>query len=257
MDAAMGMLQNDGAPIVQLLVTVSFNPLPDFSLLDLADVARLFQGTLPVFQLVNRVGPMPAVPSPDEVSPFIANAIPRFALTTSDARDQLIFQEDRLSFGWSRTTPLGSEHDYPGFTSTLDQLRSHLQTLERWVTERGIALHPLVGEIVYTDAFLPAADVPLSAIFTPLNPASARQVNSLQYSWQSDWPGSLSGQLFGTIAGPALSRAGEVVMSLETTGRFALEDGWASWDSAFAEAHQVMRATFESLVNPAARSNSV
>lgn len=258
MDRPMTAQQDDGAPIVQLLLTVGFaQPISDLSLIDLADIARLFTDDLPVFQQVNRASPMP--PGLDDQQALQAlylpaMGLPRLSLTTTDRRDQLLFQDDRLSFGWMRTTPLGAPHDYPGFRETYARFSGYLNALAEWVASKQLPVLPAVGEAVYTDAFEVGDRSVLADIFSPLNPDSKLPMNNLQYSFQQRWPDDRTGHIAGTFGGPQLSPDGMFIMTLETTGRFALLEGFDAMASEFTEAHQLMRNTFECLVKPAARA---
>lgn len=258
MTPSMGTEQTDGAPIVQLLLTLSFEPaLPDLTILDLAELARLFNAELPVFRQYVRAGPMRTVPDDDDTPDFQQMVgLPRISLATGDGGYQLLLQDDRISFGWMRTTPLSGSHDYPGFSSTFDNLMTKVAAVREWARARKIDIKPAVGEVVYTDAFLLSDSRRLSDILTTLNPAAMMSVVQFEYGWKQNWPTDREGFLEGSFAGPGLSPEGLPVASLESTGRFDIEGDWAAVSQAFSEAHGVMTDTYKALVTDGARATS-
>lgn len=250
----MGESQNDGAPVVQLLMTLAFNePIVGIGLLEIAEIAGLFRDEFPVFGQIGRAGPMGI--NPNEVSVMIGG-MPRISLTTGDARYNIFLQEDRLSFGWNRTSPLDSPHDYPGFSSTYRFLRQQISRLSEWAAKRGQLISPGIGEVVYTDAFQLNPETHLGSIYALFAPTGQLPVSAFTCNWTQPWPSERGGYVSGTIQGPGLSPEGLTTTTMETTARFWSGGNWEACDVAFEEAHDAITSVFETVVKPEARAKS-
>lgn len=252
----------DNAPIVQLLLTVSFLPaLPDLSIIDLADFYALFRQEYPVFRQVARAGPMSFSPMPEMADLGHMVGPPRLAFSTEETERQVLFQNDRLSYGWNRTSSLKSGPNYPGFSASFETLVRHLDVLRNWSSGRGIEIRPAVAEIVYTDAFTLQSSAsenptPLPELFTFMNPASLHPIMGFDYSWTEQLPSELSGYIQASAAGPALSPEGVPVATLETTSYFDASTKWDQLDQKFERAHQAIHGVYERVVNQAVRARS-
>lgn len=250
----MGDSQSDGAPVVQLLMTLAFQEaIVGIGLLELAEIAALYRDEFPVFGQIGRAGPMGI--NPNEVAVMIGG-MPRISLSTGDARYNIFLQEDRLSFGWNRTSPLDSPHDYPGFSATYKRLKRHIERLSDWSSRRGQTISPGVGEVVYTDAFQIARETNLGDIYALFAPTDELPVSAFTCSWNQPWPSERGGYVSGAIEGPVLSAEGVTTTTLETTARFWSGGNWEACDAAFEEAHDAITSVFEKVVKPEARAKS-
>lgn len=238
------------APVVQLLLTVSFSPsLGNLTILDLADIAALYRDAFPVFQQVSRAGPMSSR-AHEAVVTLPMPMHPRIALSSATSRYQILFQDDRMSFGWVRGTELNEPNDYPGFSAVFRGLMDNVQRLIGWAGQRGVTISPTVGEIAYTDAFALLAGKPLSDIITLLNPDGKLPVTSFNYGWTQPWPNDREGYVEGLFAGPSLSPEGRRVATLETSARFNPGATWHELEAGFADGHAVITDTYRELVKP-------
>jgi uncharacterized protein (TIGR04255 family) len=255
----MGEMKNDGAPVVQILLTLSFEPsLTDLTVLDLAELAHLYRAEFPIFQQLVRAGPMTL--ASDEQQPNLTGlmGLPRIAMSTSDSREHVYLQNDRLSYGWTRTTPLGSAHDYPGFTAVKTKLFELINRVQSWAAEREIAIEPSIGEIIYTDAFLLRSGQRLSDFYTLFAPTGTFTVDEVEHAWEASWPSDSDrkGVTSGKIQAPALSPEGDPVTTLEAIVRFEITGDWNVCDAAFVEGHGVVTDVYERLVKPEVRVKS-
>jgi len=246
------------APVVQLLLTVSFSPpIENLTILDLASVAALFRDEFPVFQQIARAGPMSAQANADHaIFPAWVSATPRISMSSTESRFQLLFQNDRLSFGWVRGSSLDEPNDYPGFTEIFENFETHVGQIVAWAKQVGSEIRPAIGEIVYTDAFPLTMGKPLSDIITLLNPIGKLPVNSFNYNWTQPWPNEREGYVEGLFAGPGLSPEGTYVATLETSARFEINAAWDGVEAAFKDGHAVMKDIYEQLVKPPYRATS-
>ena len=107
MTRAMGDPSTDNAPIVQLLLTMSFSPsLDDISIIDIAGLYEIFRPEFPVFRQIARAAPMSYTLIDNEpIFPQITGT-PRVAFSTADTSKKIFFQNDRLSLGWDRISTL-------------------------------------------------------------------------------------------------------------------------------------------------------
>lgn len=251
----MGERHDDGAPVVQLLLTLSFqSPLVGIGIIELGEIASLYRDSFPVFSAIKRAMNMGT--DPNEISVTIGTT-PRISLSSGDARYNIFIQEDRLSYGWNRTSPLDEPHDYPGFNASYATLRRHISRLSDWAAVRGQSLSPAVGEVVYTDAFVLPSDGAVDHIYANLVPPPEYNASSFSSAWTRDWPGSRSGYVQGIIQSPAISPEGVATTTLESTARFWSGGNWDACDAAFEEGHAAITNVFETVVKSSARAKSL
>ncbi|WP_174298867.1 TIGR04255 family protein [Sphingomonas bacterium] len=250
------MIEPDEAPIVQLFLTVSFTPaLSDLSILDLADVQRLFRDEFPVFKQLKRAGPMSFQLEQNEPDLAQIMGLPRLAFASESTGTQVLFQNDRVSFSWNRTSTLDAKPDYPGFDALFTQFKRHIGAIVSWAGARDIEIAPSVGELAYTDAFtLQTEDgTPrcISDIFGFVSPPEKNPAYMFDYSWAESLPDEQDGYLDVTASGPASSPDGVEVATLETTARFDASGGWSDLSRPFGSAHQAAHGLFRRVVKPA------
>ena len=254
---AATMIEPDEAPIVQLFLTVSFTPaLSDLSILDLADVQLLFRDEFPIFKQLNRAGPMSFRLDRDEPDLARMMGLPRLAFSSEEAGTQVLFQNDRVSFSWNRTSTLKARPDYPGFESMFSAFEHHIKTIISWAGARGVEIAPSVGELAYTDAFVLQTEDgtlrPISEIFGFVSSAEKYSVLMFDYSWAESLPDEQEGYLDVTASGPGSSPDGVDVATLETTARFDASGGWGDLSRSFGSAHRAAHDLFRRVVKPTA-----
>lgn len=246
----------DNAPIVHLLLTASFAPAIELlSIIDLAELFKLFEADYPVFQQLHRAGQMSANAQTGTFMVENVSTSPRVSFTSADLSSFMFFQDDRFSMGWNRST---ASDIYPGFQAVYDQFERNLAIVNSWLSDRGSNVVPVVGELVYTDVFaMPpvALGDALSKTFTVMEPFGTFRTNSLECAWIESLPEGGEGFARVKVAGPALSPAGEPVLMFETTISFNLAGfPWHNIHTGFEMAHGVGHDVFRRVVNPAMRA---
>ena len=243
--------------MVQLVLTVSFQQPLDLTIVETAEVASLFADDYPVYRQIDRAGIMAAAPvAVPDITQMIG--LPRLQFAAEDLTSQILFQNDRLSFGWNRQTPLDHKPDYPGFAATFATFEQHLSTLREWADDRETPIMPAVGELHYTDAFS-LADMPApkrADQFRFFNPDFIYPVASFNFSWVQAIVEGRPGFLQGIIASPGTSPAGVKICTLQTIARMDVTAGWDAVASEFAQAHQAIHEVYNRVVNPAALAKS-
>lgn len=252
----MDNVSAENAPVVHLLLTVSFSPPLDLlTIIDIAEVYGLFREEFPVFQQISRAGAM-TLQSPPPLTFESTGLPPRVSFSTADLSYAVLFQGDRLSMGWTRTSPLGSAAGYPGFEVLFARFVAKMGILRSWLSERGSHAVPQVGELVYTDAFAQEAPTRSSALrpsdlFGVINPDISFPIDRIECSWVEPLPSDQVGFARASVNGPGLSPSGSKIFTLETTVTFDLSAvGWGGLGRAFEMAHGVGTDIFKRVVKP-------
>ncbi len=230
--------RQDSAPVVQLILTMSFQQPLDLTIVDTAEVAGLFADDYPVYRQIDRAAAMLAAPvTVADITQIVG--LPRLQFAAEDLTSHILFQNDRLSFGWNRQTPLEDSPDYPGFAATFAKFEQHLSTLREWADARETPITPAVGELHYTDAFSLSDTLPPKRAdqFRFFNPDFVYPVASFNFSWMQAIVEGRPGFIQGIIASPGTSPAGVKISTLQTIARMDVTAGWDAVAGEFEQAH--------------------
>ncbi len=248
----------DAAPIKQLLLTVQFEPaMVTLDVTDLAGLRAVFADEFPIFNQINRAGPMGFRPEQSGMPFTVGTGMPRLQFVSADLAYEVMFQEDRVSFGWSRTSPFDAPSNYPGFESLLARLGSIIRRISVYLDEIGQPTAAASsGEIVYTDVFVvPQGETfggSLASIFRLFNGASPINPTGMSLVWNGELGlPDVQGFTQTSIIGPEMSGDGRVTAVMQSSAHFDL--GELSWDSVperFLAARGTIGRTFQELVNP-------
>ncbi|WCP71585.1 TIGR04255 family protein [Sphingomonas hankookensis] len=240
-------------PIVQLVLTVSFEPaLDNLSIIDLADLFRQYEREFPIFQQVNRAGPMSANPFEMKLE---VGGLPRMMFASPAMDWQVAFQNDRLSVLWARTKPMDQAPDYPGFTAVADRFAIALGMFKRWLEDRGLALpKPSVSEVAYVDAFpiIAAASgrqLKMSEIIRTINPALKFPMTSLEHRWTEPLRDGRDGYALVEITAPIALADGTSALGFDTTVRMSANGEWDAVGDCLEYGHSVALEIFDRVVN--------
>lgn len=252
---------NSGAapnpPVVEMLLTVQFSPpLLNLNLLNIAELAGALKEQYPLFNQVDRAGPMS--PFHGQPAAFIASNMPRIMLLSEDLSFRVYFQDDRLSVGWNRVVGLSDPANYPGFDEIFTRFESTVSILQEFVQRHGFDIvGPVVGELVYVDQFVVSDNgTDISQYFSFLDPTLTLSMSSMNYTMVSPHEASVGFTEAG-VYGPFQLPTGEFVFGLQTTVRFGInEHGWDDLKGPFQEARQHANDTFQALVREKFRSTS-
>lgn len=241
-------------PIAQLVLTVSFEPtLDNLSIIDIADLFRQYERDFPIFQQVNRAGPMSTNPFEVKID---GGGMPRTMFANEALDWQVAFQNDRLSLLWARAKPLDQVPDYPGFTVVADRFASALATFKRWLEDRGMAIPtPSVAEVAYVDAFSindseSGRQRKMSEIIKTINPVLAFPMSSLQHSWTEPLREGCDGYALVEITAPIALTDGTIALGFDTTVRIDARADWATVPDCLEYGHTVALEIFDRVVNP-------
>ncbi len=251
--------ENANAPVVEMLVTVQFSPsLDTLSIIDMADLYGLFRSDFPVFSQVPRAGPMSFDPVEAIVHIEQTGDQPRLSFASEDLSRLVVFQNDRLSFGWLRVAPLHNNPSYPGFQNIFASLVDALKRLQAWIAGRGLApIKPRAAEVSYQDAFAihnaaGEQTLPVSDVFNFINPDLKFPKFRFNYAWSELLPDDLPGFATVSASAPALVADGTEVMLLQTWASFNPGTDWDALPDKFEAAHQAVLAIYHRVVNTAA-----
>ena len=249
---------SDAAPIKQLLLTVQFQPaMASLNVTDLAGLRAAFLDDFPIFNQIGRAGPMGF--RPDQVVLPFGNVagMPRLQFIDADLSHEILFQEDRVSVGWSRTSPFNAPSGYPGFESVLTLLGTVLGRIREYLGSIGQpALIASSGEIVYTDIFVLPGDRTfgdsLPTIFNFLNPASPINPTGMNFVWNGDLGISgVEGYTQTSVVGPDMSADGRLTAVMQSSANFNLDGlSWEATPDRFLAVRDTIGRTFQALVNP-------
>lgn len=245
-------------PLVQMLMTLQFQPaLNRVSVFDLAGVMAGFRQQFPTASEVPAAGPMvysfSQLDGSEEV-PFDATTTPRLKLTNPDTHETLLFQHDRMSFGWVRGGGIDSDHDYQGFDHSYERLMEiFFELQERIAQYLEISVSCVAGEIAYTNA-LPLDDEDgtrrkLSTIFTFLNGTRSFEMRGWEFAWNEvlSHDGILAVKAEGPAVIPGNKEAG--ILSLTATFPVATLDE-DELKRQFTDHHDQVYSTFQRIVYP-------
>lgn len=244
---------NEAAPIVQLLLTTQFQqPAQNLTVFDYADLRDVY-AEYPVRRHVPRAGPMPVMQPKTQLTEYISDA-PRLQFITEDLQWEVLFQEDRISVGWNRTSPLDEKSGYPGFNAVLKRFIDELSKLSIFLIERGSdAIAAGIGEVSYSDAFrlkkTDGTSRKMEEIFSNIRSIEEFRFNLVNLNYTKIVKGDYPAHVETNISGPALDPSGERAAFLRTTVRFAVEDE-SSLNARFDHAHLSAQEVFDTLVNP-------
>ena len=253
-------------PITQILMTVQFDPpAVSLNILDLAALRERFSEKFPVFNQVAPAGPMTyRIENLTSVNIQAAPALPRLQLLTEDMSRQIMFQYDRISFGWNRISSLRDDAGYPGYETIFSEFMDIVRTVRDFANEKDAPhLRPIVGELTYTDAFYTdnsdGSPKRLSSIFNVLNPLFHMQNSAFSTSWNNVLSGNgPEGFIQVVVSGGQKAIDGSNVAVLQTTGDFNLSDmSWDEISSAYNFVHKEIGDLFEKLVSPVLRTKFV
>lgn len=244
-------------PITEMVLTTQFEPsLLALGILDVATVFESFKDRFPVFKEVPQAGPMR--PDPRSAVTHAISAIPRLQFATEDLSRLVLFQNDRFSFAWQRTTSLEEQCDYPTFEPIL----------EEYISERGRFLdavrrlpfpeiRPLAIEVAYVNALTLGKEGKrrrVSDVVTFFDNPREAPLISLDVSWtellraeEQELRSELSG-VVNVSCGPGNSPEGDPMLILSLT---AVADARnVDWNdvSLFEEAHAKISEVFKSSV---------
>lgn len=246
-------------PVVQLILTASFAPTLDtLNMLDIADLFGEFREHYPVFQHLPRAGPMSFVPF--QASLELNHNMPRVGFGNADISEQFMFQNDRLTFAWTRTTGLSENANYPGFDAIASKLYGGLEILRKWLMKRGHAEPvPIVGEVFYDDAFsilLPSGvSRGVEDVFTFMDPSHRSDRLAFQHSWTESLQGEVPGFAHVSVSAPALLADGSSAIRMITSVSFDAAQNWAAMRERFSVAHGAALGIFDRVVKPEIRAN--
>lgn len=247
---------NDAPPIVQLVLTIQFEPAAEqLSVFDVADLRGLF----PEYMLaseVNRAGSMYVTGHDADTYQENVGGLPRIQLMDIDLQWSIIYQEDRLSVAWHRITGLSDRADYPGFSPVLDRLVRSYARLERYLSDRGIPrIVPKRGEVAYSDAFRAIARgdkaFRLEDTFNNVRSIAEFAFSTYNLTYTLVVQGDLDAHIDTNIFGPATSPDGQLVALMGTTVRFLIPNQ-SETESVFDKAHRRAQEVFTALVKPEA-----
>lgn len=247
------------APIVQMLLTVQFQPAAQsLTIIEWADLRALFEADFPVFAQVSRAGPMNPDPRVEQLTFAIGGeGMPRLQLLSEDLAVVVYLQDDRVSVGWARRAPLDADPGYPGFDHLLGQLLSVLATVLKFIEERAVETVSLAAaEVVYDDAFLMhkggARLRRLEDVFTCVRSMEEFAFNRLNLTYQRillPEQDGLSGSVQTTIAGWNAPSPDEITSNLQTVIRFAIEGlDQEGLRVPFEKAHRLAHKLYDTLV---------
>ena len=244
---------NEAAPIVQLLLTTQFQqPAQNLTIFDYADLRDVYADH-PVRRHVPRAGPMPVLQPTMQITEYLSDA-PRLQFLTEDLQWEVLFQEDRLSVGWNRITPLDQPAEYPGFIAVLARFKEQRRRLAEFlVSKGGENVAAGVGEISYSDAFrFKKADGTtrrMEDLFANVRSVAEFTFSLVNLTYTRVIKGDYPAHVETNITGPGPDPSGELAAFLRTTVRFAVEDE-ASLSTRFDHAHVAAQDVFETLVKP-------
>jgi uncharacterized protein (TIGR04255 family) len=251
------------APLIQLLITAQFSPpLPFLNALQVTDLCRGIWPTFDMYEQVSPAGPMPySFEQLEGQEPLIAPValMPRIQLGRSADSRLLLFQADRLSYGWQRNAALNDSVDYPGFEVIRDEFLANLAQLRGWASgELSHNFELIATEVAYTDAFRTKEDDGsirrLSSIFTFLrSDGPSYSVRGFEYGWNETMHGEgvVKVQVNGPITTPGSIPAALLGITATIPTPRAAE---SQLYDELNRVHDHLRATFERVVEPQRRA---
>jgi uncharacterized protein (TIGR04255 family) len=248
----------DAAPIKQVLLTVQFQPaMSQLNVLDLAAMRNVFADEYPLFNQVNRAGPMGYQPEVTTMQ-FALAGMPRLQFLEAQLSFEVMFQEDRISVGWNRTTPFSATSNYPGFEAVLARFESAIKHIRMFLVERGYPdPTPVSGEIAYTDVFVAAdpQDFSLSLtkiynIFDSNKPLVG--MTGINMAWNSELAvPDVEGYCRASVVGPEMLPDGIPAAITQMSAHFNVGDiGWEQTAQRFLAVRETLSGVFHTLVNP-------
>lgn len=147
-------MQSD-PPIIELVLSLSFEPIHGPTILDLADLYRNhFQQDYPTFQHAPLLPPLSLHgPAQARLEMMTGLEVPRLWFVSEDTRDLVQIQSDRVSQNWRRIEPQGVSFEYPGYKVVRQRFFDSLDRTRRWAQLNGLASLALqVAELSYVNA---------------------------------------------------------------------------------------------------------
>lgn len=249
----------DAAPIKQVLVTIKFTPaLHMLNIVNLAAFRNEFSFKYPIFNQVNRAGPMGFLPEQNVGVDIGQNAMPRMQMYSADLCKEVLFQEDRISVGWNRRTGYDQPPMYPGFEEIAQDLSSAVSILRSFLlTNFGVGIASDTAEIAYTNVIAIDSDSLGESIarnFSIIAQSQFNEANAMNFAWQE--PLSIQGSLgFAqySILGPEMTVLQRPAAILQLSANFAsMDTDWPELPARLLIAREVLSRRFKTLVNPAA-----
>lgn len=243
-------------PITEVAVTVKFAPLlVDLTVLDCANLYRLFEARYSSFRQITPAGAMPVNPAEAVAPQSIALPTPRLQFSTEEGDRSVLFQADGMTFLWTRISLLEEEADYPLFPQILENFFKELQVLLDWMRDgHFIEVSPAVAEVAYNTAFKMRRGEQkrsLSDVFTFFNNPESVPMRAFSVSWaeflEEEKPND--GMITVAVTGPQVSADGVPVSTLSLTGTSAVQN--SPWDSLAPHLqfiHDRLARTFDRLV---------
>lgn len=251
------------ASATEVLVTVQFEqPLEPLTALQIASFFSVFSSNFPAYSQVQWAGPMAyRMTQADGSEPFPVQqwGMPRLRFGDMIGGRYILFQQDRISYGWQRTTQLNEPDGYPGFESILLEAKGVVQAAVEWLTNNlGGAPTLMGGEIHYGNAF-EMSGKRLSDVYSFLavtNPPL--RLGAYNYAWSTPMEVA-NGILSVAASGPAVvakiadphQSAEEIegvhVTLLTLTGTFMISDA-SQLDGEFLTVRKHIGEIFTQLV---------
>lgn len=257
--AAMGKEMTDNPPVIQVLITVQFEPaLSTLNLLQAGELANQFIDRYPLFTQISRAGPMPAQFGVQSLEVNLGG-MPRLQLVSSDLDYRVYLQDDRFSVGWSRTGLLDENPNYPGFPEVLSRIGDVASTVITFARENGFGeIKPTVAEILYEDGFsMVNADGEnrrLKDVYQFLSPDFVLPTMGFNWVWATPLEG-IEGHAELNASGVYADPTGVLQTHLQTTLRLDLAGmDWPEVSGACMIGRDNANRLFETVVNPKARA---
>jgi uncharacterized protein (TIGR04255 family) len=235
-------------PIVELALSVGFQPLAGLSVVDVAELyTDNFKRDYPTVQQTQPLPPMQIGPAGTIFQIQMGIEIPRLWFISPDTHFVAQIQSDRVAQNWRRIGPLTERLEYPGFESVKSRLVDSYKRLTQWLNARGMPPPPLtVAEIAYVN-HVPLMEagrpVRLSEVAAWYNASeNAVSITGLNAAWWEE-----AANLEGFVNVQFLTTAlpdGTPALSANLTGRFAvtdmpLEGALARFDLMHEKIHEI------------------
>ena len=174
-------------PIIELALSLNFVPVTGLTVRDMVAVYEDgFAQDYPTFQQVQRVDAMVVGPPKTPVTNIqmmTGLEMPRLWFVSSDTKDLVQLQDDRIVLNWRRLGPQEGAHEYPGYEVSRHKFRRCFETAWEALNKRGINGPTLVsGELAYINL------IPLA-----VESRTRRIAEVLAFYRQSDPPVAVAG----------------------------------------------------------------
>lgn len=234
----------------EMLIAAHLSAPPNATVLDVASWVEEFSGDYPAIQQLPPTPPVQLMQADQGAfggAMMLGQSImlggpvvelPRMVLRSITTPFYVLYQADRIAFGWNRTKPLGVEEDYQGFDAVKAAFDDVARRFELWHIKRlGAPPSVRVAEISYINSVpmdLDGKQRRISEVFRWVQPS--RPVNMFNVNWLETIAEHPGGAMVYAQALIGRSNIGERVFGFNYSG-LAAADGLPSGETMTTVLH--------------------